>query len=614
MPILITHIFYMQVILHCLKALKLCKVPFSKKDGKIFFVVYKSKNLSNNASRKKGKVGTMKADAVVRIANAQGRFTIYYNNGEYDRIVDELFAKNPDVSINLRDAKLFGRGVEQIRNVLKEIAKRKADAPYKHKELHMINSPIVRVSSKEKTAQAIWATMSYIIKPNESASDDTIIAEPLTTRMDVDFINEDGEWRIQNLDWYIYTSLNPWECPKGELSNWANNDSARLSVPAYSDKTCAKDWQEIQRLQSGYSQARRRNAKALFAKRPDTSFYLPGLTDKVVTGYDDVCALLDSFEALEEKNAKLYLNTLLTMNPVIEIGADGVSAEGSWLGISISILGPAYGNSDEKPCPVAIRFLEFKQSFVKEDGIWKYLRFRVDTLFCTPEWIFDPAVKAGLISHDRRWQYPPEYVGAGTPDDVYEIENVQGYWVHTLKIVAGQGEIVNQVVAFEDPGVEYHTHDPFMEAHDFNMERTNNNVVGAIGIDNYRIKAQELDTMMRDQGHHASSHITTTPYIVVHEDGIHATAYFLDFGWTLRAEAFGLPPEKWDANPGFARYAQEMVKTVDGRWRILKFSWFPIFRFQSAWPFKDENIRGWAGSKSPDNWPKPFEKYVNDCL
>ena len=291
--------------------------------------------------------------------------------------------------------------------------------------------------------------------------------------------------------------------------------------------------------------------------------------------------------------------------------SDGNHAQGAWLGISIGIKGPAFGY--DTICVVSVRFLIFNQEFVREDGVWKFYKFNAKTLFEAPEWQFDPATNAGLISHNRCWHYPPDPTSNGTASDFQEIENIQGYWVHTLKCNKS-GELVEQVVAFENPEVEYHTHDPFMEAKSFTLERTNNPVVGAIGIENFRIKARELDTMFSEQGHHVGSHITTTPYIEVHEDGVHATAFFLDFGWTLLAEAFHLPPEKWAANPSLGRYAQEMVKDSNGQWRILKFNFYPVFRLMSMWPFKDEKIRGWAGSGSGDSWPKPFESYVNDNL
>ena len=549
----------------------------------------------------------MKSKAALEIANTQGRFMYYYNNGQYDKIVDELFSKDPDVSIKLHDEKFFARGRDKIGEAFVILEQKNNQETVPQKDLHMINTPIIKVSERELTAQATWTTLSFVLKRQEKST-----AEPFVTRFDLDYVKEDGRWKILHMEWYIYLSLNPWEVSSVEIGDWIDGDFRdELYVPTYQGNSASQDWWDIIRLQNRFTHARRRKAALRFAKNAEAYFYIPDLMNAPAVGYDQVCQALDALDKLEIQNEKLYLNTFLFTNPVIEVSTDGQSAEGVWLGMNIGIRGPAFGC--EPPYPVVANFLYLDQKFVKEDGVWKYQQFDAKVLFRAPVWDFDPASTAGLIAHDRAWHYPPEATGFGTPEDFLEIENNQGFWVNTLKS-ARPNEFVDRLVAYKDPGVEYHTHDPFMEAHDFELAKKANNVVGAMGIENYRIQARLIEDIKAPQPHHPSCHTTTTPLIEVHEDGEHATAFWFDFGWTLFAEGFNLPPEEWHANPCFARYAQQYAKDHRGQWKIQKFSWYPMFRFKTMWPFKPDNLRGWAGSETNEPWPMPFERYINEDL
>lgn len=546
----------------------------------------------------------MKAQSALEIANTQGRFMYFYNNKQYDRIVDELFSSASDACVKFHDEKVNAYGKTAIRAAFEGISKQFGES----KVLHMINSPIIQVSERNLSAQATWTTLSFVLKGSREERE----AEPVVTRFDLDYVKEKGHWKILHLEWYMFLSLNPWKCPAGDDSDWINRQiQPLLPVPEETGSTRSEDWWAIVKLQNRYTHDRRKDMDRYFSKAEDASFYLPVYLDGPATGYKSICQALNRLDQMEEDNEKLYLSTLLLTNPVVEVDPDGVHARGAWLGMNIGIKGPAFG--EEPPYPVEVYFLYLDQKFVKEDGIWKFHTFNAQKLFGAPVWHFDPASTAGLIAHDRRWHYPPVATRAGTPEDYLEIENIQGWWVNTLKS-ARPSEFVDRLVAVKSEGVEYHTHDPFMEADDSGLRRKANNVVGAKGVENYREQARLIEAIKQQQPHHPSCHTTTTPLIEVDEDGEHATAFWFDFGWTMFAEGFDLPPEEWHANPCFARYAQQYIKDQNGKWKIWKFSWYPLFRFNSMWPFKPEAVRGWAGSETAEPWPMPFERYVNEDL
>lgn len=555
----------------------------------------------------------MKSKAALEIANTQGRFTFYYNNGQYDEIVSELFASQPEISLRLHDEKILARGADQIRKALSSLMQEDSQDHSAQKYFHMINSPIIKVSERELSAQATWTTLSFILKKELSADGCAKKAEPVVTRFDADYVNENGCWRILNLEWYVFLSLNPWECPTCGVTDWVDRDfKDKFHIPPYLGNTTPEDWWAIIELQNRYAHSCRQNAEEQFSTADDASLYLPMYMDAPAVGHDAIRAVFARLKEMEAANERLYLSILLSTNPVIEVSEDGLHAEGVWFGLNYGIQGPAFGNQ-EAPYPVRTQFVVLNQKFVKEDGIWKFHTFDMEVLFFAPTWHFDPANTAGLIGHDRVWQYPPAHTDVGTPEDFLEIENIQGQWVYALKS-AKNGEVVDKLVAYDDPDIAYHTNDPFMEATTYSMQRVANNVVGAKGIDGFRIKSRELEDIKNAQPHHPSCHTTTTPLIVVHEDGSHATAYWFDFGWTMFAEGFGLPPEQWHANPCFARYAQEYAKDAKGKWKIQKLNYFPLFRLNTMWTFKEENIRGWAGSNTKEPWPLAFERYINEDL
>ena len=98
-----------------------------------------------------------------------------------------------------------------------------------------------------------------------------------------------------------------------------------------------------------------------------------------------------------------------------------------------------------------------------------------------------------------------------------------------------------------------------------------------------------------------------TPVIELSEDKTRACAVWLDYGWTLRAEAFNLSEPPFPAAPAVARYEHKYIK-INGQWKLYAFKWYPLFRMK-PWGFSYENTKGWTASASTKRFPLPFDSF-----
>jgi hypothetical protein len=163
---------------------------------------------------------------------------------------------------------------------------------------------------------------------------------------------------------------------------------------------------EIQNLMGRYeylhTAMQHRKIAELFAKKsPEVSAEMAGLGNWIgAEGIDKLfCGMFYLIE--EDPRGKMFMHTLTT--PVIEVAGDGKTAKGIWLS-------PGQETAPDRKTgrfQAAWAWCSYECDFIKEDGRWKFLHFRLNPILYAP--------------YEKSWvevPYNPPEFGAHLPDKV----------------------------------------------------------------------------------------------------------------------------------------------------------------------------------------------------
>jgi hypothetical protein len=139
-----------------------------------------------------------------------------------------------------------------------------------------------------------------------------------------------------------------------------------------------KDLQEVQNVMSRYEYYHVANMKEemidLFARR--TAGVSSGNVNTVSVGFDNVARFMRSVGGGGDNIGSLNLHALTT--PVIEVAADGKTAQGIWIspGAEASARGGKLSST--------WTLIKIGADFVKEDGVWKLWHYHRFDIFSVP--------------------------------------------------------------------------------------------------------------------------------------------------------------------------------------------------------------------------------------
>lgn len=194
---------------------------------------------------------------VNEIQSVMGRHAWYYSAGQHQRELDELFAQEqPDVSFGTNAG--YWVGLESIQNAyvdwfevqakkdLAHLAAKHPDIENKPENLlagtsmmHTITTPLIVVADNGETAKGLFYSPGQVTQ--------TPLGEPranwMWERYAVDFIKENGQWRIWHFN--VFTDFavppgsdwtKPGEIPQivlqpGEIPPWEDPDAPTFDVP-----------------------------------------------------------------------------------------------------------------------------------------------------------------------------------------------------------------------------------------------------------------------------------------------------------------------------------------------------------------------------------------------
>jgi hypothetical protein len=122
----------------------------------------------------------------LEIQKLQSKYAHYLFTQQFDRVVDECFAKGlPDVSVEFSDSGVY-RGLDSIRALYQAFNATKGVPGFFI--LHMMVNPYIEIAADGRSARAHWLSPGAA----GSATSATWIWGPYY----VDYVKEDGLWRI----------------------------------------------------------------------------------------------------------------------------------------------------------------------------------------------------------------------------------------------------------------------------------------------------------------------------------------------------------------------------------------------------------------------------------
>ena len=521
------------------------------------------------------------ADIRITLQNIGGRFAQYYT-GRHFECIPALFSESGAAYI-CPDDRVRCAGKEEIADYFQSaegtFTKESGDGM-----LILFNNPITRILD-DKTAQGCWTAHCYILSHRAQGG---MEIEYGIRRYDADFTCEDGQWKIQTLTSFYYSSFEPLPFDPARMTAYREVRALPLPPAGLDAKTDAAVFLSIQQTGGRFFQNRRENAEELFSCVDTVSLSMPFLFSEAFTGRK---AVLDAIRRLNEmdrqnKGYPVFLPMLET--PVIE-QVSTTEADASWHVISHEVNSAAFGHN-ESYCPVTARVLLLSGHFVLEEGTWKIESLSFREILTLPPFHYD---KEGsrmtcMERNPEKWVYLPDttpFSLDGCEEDMLDIEDIIALWTGSIRH-RSFGPLVYSHVAWERPDL---IDAPALCREIFGM----------------------TDSFYQDQPKYPGFHCGTTPYVHIDRDTKTAVATWFDYGYTSFGEKFGFLKYPWYANPGISRYMIHMVK-CDGVWKIYRFNWTPFFRIEyrnDFWKFNYATAKGWTGSDATARFPLPFEAY-----
>lgn len=534
----------------------------------------------------------IKAAVATAIQNTFGRLVQGCNLGRTDEAA-ACFSSESDVRFYMPDRGIDVSGLPAIREALeRQFAGNSMTRP--GREWHVPCDPVYTMAEDGVTALGTWDTYAFATQPSEATSTGWE-NQFFFTRADGRFVWEDGQWKLSELAWYEYSSMEPWEYDPAQDGALRQNLCDLPATPSFSGNADPADYYAIQRLQARFTHDRRRRAMELFADRPDVSFRMENLFAGTRVGRESIAAELAALDLLEEQNANMYLSVPMLGGPVIEVDESGTSASGAWMVMTYDVKGPAFGGP---PYHIVRRIGRLSQRFVKENGKWKLLQFDLAILmsqtpipYCQEELRF-----ARMVLPDNNWQYSfGELGGTDThPDDVAEIEAMLPIWLNYMR--RGDQLAYIQKYMLNDEKEIY-----------FRSTMGGREAPPTVGWESWASKfSGPAFVYYHRQGY---CHSVTTPLVEVSADGRHATALWIDHNWS---PYYQLRPGH--VEPGhiplfvfISHYLHHFIK-VDGEWKHYTLFWDPLLNMPD-WYEQVWDSRGWAGTETDYQYPALWQAY-----
>jgi len=165
------------------------------------------------------------------IQNIMGRHMFYHAAGDHEAELNEIWAKKHEITWSGNGGSWVGPTVrkayveshdESNQNDLEKVIKLHPEVENKRENhgigtliVHTLTTPIIEIAEDGETAQGVWYSPGIVTEIGRDGK-----PEPLNMweRYGVDFVKEDGEWKIWHIHMYYDLNFGPgqdWTKPQG---------------------------------------------------------------------------------------------------------------------------------------------------------------------------------------------------------------------------------------------------------------------------------------------------------------------------------------------------------------------------------------------------------------
>jgi hypothetical protein len=195
---------------------------------------------------------------VIEIKNVMGRHAYYHAYHQHQKELDEIWVKEPENAKTASFGQSWGyqvgmdmirkyygdQSVEDAKDDLKEMQKKYPDLEMKPENygvgqmlIHQLTSPYIEIAADGKTAQGLWYAPGQVTV----AHPDSVDAMWMYERYGVDFVKENGEWKM----WHMFVGTD-WGFPAG-------NDFTKEPIPDEPPKAFMPETYEFEAYTSRYN-------------------------------------------------------------------------------------------------------------------------------------------------------------------------------------------------------------------------------------------------------------------------------------------------------------------------------------------------------------------------
>jgi hypothetical protein len=123
---------------------------------------------------------------VTAIQKLQAKYVHYLLTHRFDRVIEEIMARSPDVSVEFSDSGVY-RGQDSVRRLYEAFEETKEIPGFFI--MHTTVNPYIEIAADGRSARSHW------LSPGATGSNTS--SRWVWGQYYVDYIKEDGEWRIQ---------------------------------------------------------------------------------------------------------------------------------------------------------------------------------------------------------------------------------------------------------------------------------------------------------------------------------------------------------------------------------------------------------------------------------
>ena len=443
----------------------------------------------------------------------------------------------------------------------------------------LLHTPVLMHQSKNDLT-GIWMGLEYHLDDGENQ------ITPLACRYVFSFQRKEGHWEVKGFEREIFTSLDALSISKSEKV---------ISEDLPEEGCCDEDYWKVSNLQNHYVYSQGKQLSAGFAKNIETSYYDVFL-DRVFQGtaeIEDAQAKLNRM--IKENGGTLGWYSL--SSPEIVVSEDQQTAKGRWNTYGFVIRGQAYGAEEKtKQLDPFLGILE--QTFVKEDGKWKWKTFHHKRLVTFSNWKFTPgravgsgSPNIGLIQLQKEGEWPesgPLMESQISGQEFWEMAQIESWDISALN--SGKSRwFVERYYSRDRDDISSYTASPKAE------KRSNYSEILK--------EAEWYESLRRKQGNSQSYHSATTPLIQASQDGKRAKARWLDIGWTIHGRGMSKGDPPFPVVPVFGMYEHDLVRE-NGRWKVHDYRFYALLQMHS-WYTDPDRALGWSSLENRGQWPMP---------